>query len=138
MYLRNLQSQAEQERLKLWDRGAFLRFVKRTRCRGDVWLSTSPQNKSTREWLRVKFDVQQSTAEDDVICIPHGNGHGPGLIIIDLTPGDDERLVVYILCDSIVNNVKRACTLVSSSKISFVYDMCYQVFLPIDIIFLLF
>lgn len=137
MYLLNLRSQAERGRLILWERGTFLRYVKKTRCRGDVWLSTSPQKKSKAEWLRAKFDIQFAD-KDDVICIPHGDGHGPGLIIIDLTPGGDERLVVYVLYESIINNVKPSCALVSFGKISFVYDVCYQVFLPTDAIFLLF
>ncbi|GJJ14158.1 hypothetical protein Clacol_008418 [Clathrus columnatus] len=83
---------AEKTRLRLWERGSFLRFVKETRCQGDVWLSTSPLSVSTGEWLRVKFNVEIAT-EDPVICIPNRDGHGPGLVIVDLTPSDDESVI---------------------------------------------
>lgn len=51
---------------------------------------------STGDWLRIKFDVQTASA-NDAVCVPRGDGGGPGLVVIDLTPSDDERCVFVIL-----------------------------------------
>ena len=95
-------------RIKLWEPGTFLSsIVERLHyspslpCGWAVWLSTTSQSLGTAEWLRLKLSADDSTASTetaalDRIMIPNPDSkstsrdHGPGIIIVDLTPSTDE------------------------------------------------
>ena len=62
---------------------------------------TSKENSSSRDWLRMKFGVEEESSEDkedndmaiDKMMLYDGDiaGYGPGLVVLDLSPSSDKR-----------------------------------------------
>ncbi|KAF8577501.1 hypothetical protein K439DRAFT_1418180 [Ramaria rubella] len=100
--------EAEATRLKLWERGTFLSAIKKHVERRaqpgnripdgwEVWLSTNLENTSTTDWLRMKFGIGNSTDPTGLDRVSlddlYTSGHGPGVIVVDLSPSMDESVI---------------------------------------------
>ena len=63
----------------------------------EIWVSTTPENSSTAEWIRLKFGAEGMVREDGIDRLRFEKDgdlvYGPGFIVGDLSQtGDDERV----------------------------------------------